>query len=280
MFTYDFMQNAVIAGMIVGLISPLVGVYLVMKRLSLIADALSHVSLSGVAAGLLLKSKVLWLQGINPLYIGMLFSIVGSLFVERLRRLYHRMQELTIPIMMSGGIALGVVLISSAEGFNVDVAGYLFGNILAVSDQELLMTLGVGLLVVGFIFLFHRPLFATSYDEEHAALAGVPRYWLNFGFFVIVALVIAVAIRVVGILLISALMTLPVAISLQLAQSFRQLLLYAILFAQLAVWVGLVSAYYLEWASGGAIVLVMLAMLLCIVIGKGLRKIHSRNVSK
>lgn len=259
--------------MIVGLIAPLVGVYLVMKRLSLIADALSHVSLSGVAAGLLLKEQSLFFQGINPLYIGMLFSVAGSLFVERLRRLYQNVQEIAIPIMMSGGIALGVVLISSAEGFNVDIAGYLFGSILAVSDQEVMMTAGIGLLVLLFVIFLYQPLFSVSYDEEFAALSGVPRKWINFLFIVIVALVIAVAIRIVGILLISALITLPVAISLQIAQSFRQLMIYAVLFAQLSVLIGLISAYYLEWASGGAIVLVSILFLLAVLFMKWIWKV-------
>lgn len=256
----------------VGLIAPLVGVFLVMKRLSLISDALAHVSLSGVAAGLLLKAKFLFFHGLNPLYMAMLFSIIGSLFIERLRRFYQNVQEIAIPIIMSLGIALGVVLISSADGFNVDIAGYLFGNILAVSDDELAMTFVVGVIVLLFVIFFQRQLFAVSFDEEYATLSGIPRKWTNFLFMIMVALVIAVAIRVVGILLISALMTLPVAIGLQLAQSFRQLLIYSVLFAQIAVFTGLISAYYLEWASGGAIVLVAILMLVLVIGGKEIGK--------
>ena len=140
---YDFMRRAVLAGLIIGLISPLVGIFLVVRRLSLIADALAHVTLSGVAAGLLLQKHVPWLQSLNPLHVGAMFSVGGAMFVEQLRRLYRTYQELAIPVVLSGGVGLGVVLISAADGFNVDVAGYLFGSILAVGEGEL------GWIVVG-----------------------------------------------------------------------------------------------------------------------------------
>lgn len=271
MFEYQFMQNAFFAGTVVGIIAPLVGIYLVMKRLSLIADALSHISLSGIATGLWLQSKWLFFQSFNPLYMGMSFSIIGALFVERLRRIFRGYQEIAIPIVMAGGIACGIVLINAANGFNVDIAGYLFGNILAVSDLELITTYLISFIVILFVLIFYKQLFAISFDEEFASLSGIPRKWIHRFFIVIVALVIAVAIRVVGILLVSALMTLPVAISLQIAQSFRQAFIGSIFFSQLAVFIGLITAYYLDLASGGAIVLVLLAILLLVIAGKGLR---------
>lgn len=270
MFEYQFMQNAFFAGIIVGFIAPTVGIYLVMKRLSLIADALSHLSLSGIAAGFWLQTKWGLLQNINPLYMGMFFSVLGSLFVERLRQVFRGFQEIAIPITMAGGIAVGVILINLSGGVNVDLAGYLFGNILAVSEPELITTSLIGGLVVLFVFFFYKQLFAISFDEEYASLSGVPRNFVHGCFIVIVALVIAVTIRVVGILLVSALMTLPVAISLQLANSFRQALIGSILFSQIAVFTGLVSAYYLDWASGGTIVLVLIVLLGLVMAGKWL----------
>lgn len=261
---YDWMQHALLAGVIVGIISPMVGVYLVVRRLSLIADALSHVTLSGVAAGLFLQKEIPTLS-VNPLYMGMTFSVAGSLFVEQIRRLYQSYQELAIPILLSGGIGLGVVLISAANGFNVDIAGYLFGSILTVETSDLLTIAVVGVLVVLFISLFYKELFALSFDEENAILTGIPYRTINFLFIIIVALVIAAAIRVVGILLVSALMTIPVAASLQFTHSFRQTLLWAMIFSQLAVFSGLVAAYYLDWASGGTIVLVSILILLIVI---------------
>lgn len=140
MFEYQFMQNAFLAGVIVGTIAPMVGIYLVMKRLSLIADALLHLSLSGIATGLWMQSHWLFSQSIHPLYFGMGFSMIGALFVERLRQIFRGYQELSIPIVMAGGIASGIVLINAADSFNVNIAGYLFGNILAVSKEELIST--------------------------------------------------------------------------------------------------------------------------------------------
>jgi zinc transport system permease protein len=125
---YDWMQHAFLAGIMIGLISPLIGIYLVVRRLSLIAEALSHITLSGMAIGLFLQREFAWFQAFNPLYVGMLLSVAGSFAVERIRRMYRTFQELAIPLMLSGGMALGVVLISAAGGFNVDLAGYLFGQ--------------------------------------------------------------------------------------------------------------------------------------------------------
>ncbi|SHE89154.1 zinc transport system permease protein [Seinonella peptonophila] len=255
-FTFSFMQQAFIAGVIVGFLSPLVGLFLVVRRLSLIAEALSHVNLSGIAAGLLVQKNFPAFAFLQPLYFGMFFSLVGSLFVERIRRLYRTYQELAIPIMLSFGMAVGVIFISASGGFNADVAGYLFGNILNITVQEVKMISIVGLIVLLVIVLLYKELFALSFDEEYARLMGIRHHLINGIFILLVALVISISIRVVGSLLVSALMTIPVASSLQIAKSFRQALLYAIIFAELAVMIGLIGSYYLNWASGGTIVLV------------------------
>ncbi|GGE06328.1 metal ABC transporter permease [Marinithermofilum abyssi] len=272
---YEIMQRAVLAGMIIGVIAPLIGVFLVVRRLSLIADALSHVTLSGVAAGLLLQKYFSFFQSVNPIYVGMAFSMIGSFFVEQLRRLYRSYQELAIPVILSGGIGLGVVLISAANGFNVDVAGYLFGSILAVGKSEIWSIAAAGMVVAAVVFFFYKELFALSFDEESAALSGIPRRWINGLFIVSVALVITASIRVVGILLVSGLITLPVAASLQIAKSFRQALWLSVLFAQIAVLSGLAAAFYLDWASGGTIILVSVAILLSVLaIKEGSRRIR------
>jgi zinc transport system permease protein len=273
MLKYDWMQNALIAGIVIGFISPVVGIHLVVRRLSLIAEALSHVTLSGVAAGLLLKKEIAGLASFNPLWSGMAFSVAGSLFVERIRKLYRSYQELAIPIMLSGGIGLGVVLISAADGFNVDIAGYLFGSILAVGDEELGLIAAAATCVSLFFILFHKEMFALSFDEEHAGLTGIPRRLVNGLFVVTVALVIAASVRVVGILLVSALMTLPVASALQLASSFRNTLIWSVIFSELAVFAGLTAAYYLDWASGGTIVLVSVAILISVLTVKRLTRL-------
>lgn len=278
-FQYEFLRNAFWAGLIVGFVSPVVGVFLVVRRLALMADALSHIALSGVAAGLLLKESVPTLALVNPVYTGMFFSVIGSLFVEQLRKLYKSFEELAIPITLSGGVALGVVLISLAGGFNSDLLGYLFGSILSVTKLDLAAIGAIGAVVIVVAIIFYKELFYLSYDEESAVLAGLPRKSLNLLFMVLVALVIAASMRIVGILLVSAMMTLPVAASMQVARSFKQTIVYAVCFAELAVLGGLVVAYYFDLASGGTIVLFAIAILVSILAVKHclrlLRKQHA-----
>jgi zinc transport system permease protein len=270
---YAFLQHALLAGLIIGLVSPLVGIFLVVRRLSLIAEALSHITLSGVAAGLLLQKNFALFASVSPLFTGMGFAVFGSVFVERIRQFYRSYQELAIPILLSGGIAVGVVLIGLGNGFGVDISSLLFGNILAINSQDLWLIGIVAFVVVCFLYLFFKELFALAFDEEHAVLTGIPGKWIHLVFMVMVAMVISVAIRVVGILLVSALMTLPVAASMQLSLSFRKTALFSILFAEFSIISGLVLAYWLDIASGGAIVLVSIALLLLVIIGKRLASV-------
>lgn len=276
--TYSFMQQALVAGIIVGLISPLVGLFLVVRRLPLIADALSHVNLSGIATGLLLQKHFAWAAMVSPLYVGMLFSVIGAFFVEKLRHIYRSFQELAIPIMLSAGIAIGVILISASGGFNVDIAGYLFGNLLAVSQQDLVAIIVAGLITVLFVIFFYKELFALSFDEEYAVLTGVRKRLVNILFILIVALVISVAIRAVGVLLVSSLITLPVATSLQFVGSFRQAIGWSIFFAEIAVCIGFIGAYFLDWASGGTIVVVSVLLFLIVYLSKRISKRIQRKL--
>ncbi|MBB5020882.1 metal ABC transporter permease [Desulfurispira natronophila] len=260
-FQYSFIQRAVLAGVMVGFIAPLIGVYLVMRRLSLIADALSHVTLAGIAAGML-WNKVFPALLLSPVITGMGASVIGALCIEKLRKVYRHYQELSIPIILAAGVGLGVVLISMADGFNADLFGYLFGSVVAVSPLDLKLITSTSLLVIAIIAVTYRPMFYLAFDEEGARIAGIPHRLLNTIFIFLVALVIAVGMRVVGVLLISSMITLPVAASLQIARSFWQTIIYSIVFAQLAIITGLVLSFYLDWASGGTIVLVAVALLL------------------
>ncbi|MCS1352723.1 metal ABC transporter permease [Mechercharimyces sp. CAU 1602] len=262
---FQFMRYALISGVLIGLIAPLIGVFLMVRRLSLISDALAHVTLSGVAAGLYLQNSFPAWFTFSPLYVGLSFSIGASFFVERLRRWFTHYQELAIPIVLSAGIGLGVVLISAADGFNVDVAGYLFGSILMINVNEMKGIILATGIVLAVVILFYKELFALSFDEENARIAGISERWINTLFMVAVAVVITASIRVVGILLVSGLITLPVAAGLQVAQSFRQVMMWSVIFAQTSVLCGLTAAYYLEWASGGTIVLVGVLLLLLVI---------------
>lgn len=261
LFQYEFLQNAFLTGMMIGLIAPLIGVFIVVRRLSLIADALSHITLAGIAASMLIEKKIALVQGLNPIYMGMVFSVFGALFIEKLRKVYKHYEELAIPIILSGGVGLSVVFISLADGFNTDLFSYLFGSVTAVSRADVWTILTVTIAVVLAIYLFFKELFVLSFDEEHAAVSGVNAKSIHFLFIIMVALVIASSMRIVGVLLVSALMTLPVAASIRIARGFKQTLILSILFGEFAVIGGLVAAYYLDIAPGGTIVIFSILIL-------------------
>jgi zinc transport system permease protein len=265
---YEFLQNAFLTGLLIGLVAPLIGVFIVVRRLSLIADALSHVTLAGIAASLFLAKKWTLFAGLNPLYLGMAFSVAGSLFIEKLRSVYKHYQELAIPIILSGGIGLGVIFISLADGFNTDLFSYLFGSVSAVSRIDLIIILIICIFVILLIFLLYKELFLLSFDEEHAKASGIAAKSVHFIFIMMVALVIAASMRIVGILLVSSLMTLPVAASIRIAKGFKQTIFYSVLFGELSVLGGLTISYYLDLAPGGTIVMIAVAILIIAIMFK------------
>lgn len=261
-FKYEFLQNAFYTGVMIGFLAPLLGVFLVVRRLSLIADALSHIALAGIAASLLLTKSFPAFATISPLTMGIVFSIGGSLLIERLRKAYKFYKEIAIPIILSAGIGLSVVFLSLAGGFNNDLFQYLFGSVIAVSRPDLWMITSITILVLITIIFFFKELFFLSFDEEQAIVSGINRKLVDFIFIIIVALVIVASMKIVGILLVSALMTLPVAAAMRFAKGFKQMFAYSICFGEISVIAGLLSAYYLDVAPGGMIVLIAVFILL------------------
>lgn len=272
MFQYEFLRNAFLAGVLIGLVAPLLGVFIVVRRLSLIADALSHVTLAGIAASLLIEKKFGTFVGWNPLYMGIGFSVAGSLFIEKLRSVYKYYQELAIPIILSGGIGLSVIFISLANGFNTDLFSYLFGSVSAVSRQDVWIIFGIACAVIMAIGLLYKELFLLSFDEEYAVASGIRAKTIHFVFIVLVALVIAASMRIVGILLVSSLMTLPVAASIRVAKGFKQAIVYSVLLGELAVIAGLFMSYELDLAPGGTIVMLSVLILLITILWKKWRR--------
>jgi len=260
---YDFMRFSFLSGLIVGLIAPLIGTFIVIRRLSLIADALSHVTLGGITFGVYISS----LTGatINPLLTGIMFSVAGALGIERLRTVYKHYQELAIPIIMSLGIALSVLFLSLADGFDQDLFGYLFGRISAVSISDLILIAVIGIVVLLFIYLFYKEMLLVSFDEEYANVMNISR-WIHFMFIIVVALVISASMRIVGILLVSALMTLPVAAAMRVTSSFRQLMIVSVILGEASVIAGLFLSFYLNISPGGTIVLVSILILLVTIL--------------
>jgi len=270
LFRYEFLQNAFLTGMIIGVISPLLGVFIVVRRMSLIADALSHVTLAGIAASMYIQKQWMPPFPMNPLYFGMGFSVFGALFIEKLRTVYKHYEELAIPIIMSSGIGIGVIFISLADGFNTDLFSYLFGSVSAVSRTDLYTVIFISLLVIAIVTLLYKPLFLLSFDEEHGKTTGLPIKAIHLTFIILVALVIAMSMRIVGVLLVSSLMTLPVAASIRLAKSFKQTVILSMLFGEISVLGGLISAYYLDLAPGGTIVIIAVIILVLSILKKRL----------
>ncbi|WP_089281460.1 metal ABC transporter permease [Anaerovirgula multivorans] len=261
--SYGFMQRAFIAGVMVALICPTIGIFIVLRRLSMIGDTLSHVALAGVAAGML--------GGIYPIYSALVFSILAAFGIEKLRKAYQDYAELSIAIILSTGIGLATILISMGSG-NAAIFSYLFGSIALVSSRDVLFVMILSIFILVSTILLYRGLFYITFDEEAAGLSGVPVKWLNHYFIVLIAVTIAVAMRIVGILLVSSLMVVPVATSLQLAKSFKSAWLYSMVFGLLAVLIGLTLSFYGDLAPGGTIVISGVVILMVTIFLKSIIK--------
>ena len=249
---YEFMQRAFLAGIAVAIVCPLIGVFLVLRRLSLLADGLGHVTFAGLAAGLLLN--------VYPLVAALVAAVLGAVGIERLRARGRIAGDAAIAMFYTAGLALGVVLVSRAGGFNVNVLGYLFGSIAAVTTGDLLVVAGLAAVVAALIAVYYKELLYLTFDEDSARAAGLPAMAVNTLLAALTAVTVVAAMRIVGLLLVSALMVLPALTAIRLARSFRQRLLLAVGAALVAVLVGLTASFYLDSAPGGTIVLTALAL--------------------
>ncbi len=255
-FQYEFMARAFIAGILISFIAPLIGTFLVARRYSLIADTLSHVSLAGVALGLLL--------GIYPTFTALIVSIIASILIEKLRGSKKISGEEALAMFLSGGLAVAIVLIGLAKGFNVDLFSYLFGSITTVREIDLVIVSVLGIAVLTLITAFYKELVYVSFDEEAAKVSGLPVGFLNFLLMVLTAVTVSLSMRIVGVLLIGALMVIPVVTAIQLQTSFKNNLLISILISFLSVVTGLFVSFYLNLPAGGTIVLTSLGFFVVI----------------
>ncbi|PTE48962.1 metal ABC transporter permease [Staphylococcus epidermidis] len=265
LLNFDFIRYSLISGLLIGFIAPLIGAFIVVRRLSLIADALSHVTLGGISFGMFLLTIIPVFSVINPMWFGILFAVIGALLIKKLRTSFSNYQEIAIPIIMSAGIALSAIFISLADGFNQEIVGLLFGSISAVNISDLTTIIIITIIVLIFIVLFYKELFILSFDEEYSKVIGIPK-WIQFLFIVIVAMVISASMRVVGILLVSALITLPIAISMRITKGFKQLIALSVILGELSVILGLIIAFYMNISPGGVIVVLLVLMLILTMI--------------
>jgi len=261
-FSFDFMQRAFIAGIITAVLASAMGVFVVLKRMSLVGDSLSHAALSGVAAGMLF--------GFYPFYGALVFSALAALFIEVIRKAFDKYAEVALAVVMSGGMGLAVVLISLGHSFNADLFSYLFGSLVAVSPSDVWVISGVGIFIIVSLAVLSRELFSITFDEESARLSGIPAGTINTYFTLLTALAVALSVRVVGTLLVSALMVIPAAVSLQTARSFRATFVIAIAVAVFSVISGLYISFIFDLAPGGIIVLIAAAILIAVIAAKRL----------
>lgn len=267
MLQYDFMRRVILIGLMVSLICSSIGLFLVLKRFSMVGDTLSHISLTGVAIGMV--------TGIYPIYTATGVAILASLGIEKLRKHYSQYAELTLSIFLAAGIGIASILINLFEGRTNGIMAYLFGSISLVTRQDLYIVLVLGTVILISVFFLYRGLFFTTFDEEGAKIAGVKVNLLNTYFSVLVAITITISMRIVGILLVSSLMVLPVASSLQVSKSFKQALFYSNIFGVVSILIGITISFYMNLAPGGVIVTVSIAVLLgTIVLNCILKKVR------
>jgi zinc transport system permease protein len=247
-FDRGYMQLALAAGLIVGVAAPLIGSFLVQKRMSLIGDGIGHVAFAGVAGGLVL--------GVWPVWTALATAVLGALAIELLRTRGRASGDLALALLFYGGIAGGVVLLGLGPGLSADLFTYLFGSILTVTAGDVAVIAAIGALILATIAVARRALLAVVTDEEWAQVAGLPVGALNAALAVLTAVTVVAAMQVVGILLIAALMVLPVGSGQILGRSFRGTLLWSVAVAVVAVVAGLAAARLWGLAPGGTIVLI------------------------
>jgi zinc transport system permease protein len=264
MLESEFMRLAFAAGAVIGVLAPAVGFFIVQRRMSLIGDGIGHVAFAGVAAGLLLD--------VSPLLTALVAAVLGGVAIEWLRAQRHAAGDQALAIVFYTGIAAGVVLVSLAGSLDVNLFQYLFGSILTVTRQDVVVVAALGATGLVTLGLLYRALCAVVLDEEGARVAGVPVALLNVSVAALAAITVALSMRVVGVLLIAALMVLPVTAATRIAWSMRSALLLSVATGLASVLAGLTVAYYADLPPGGTIVLVAAGLVLAATFGGRLRR--------
>jgi zinc transport system permease protein len=263
---YSFMIRAFIAGSIIGIISPLIGTFLVLRKYALIADTLAHVALLGIAIGLLTH--------LYPPLIAILTCIIAAIAIDKLRSNYKMNGDSALSLFLSGSLAIALTLISLSNGLNANLFSYLFGSIIAVEELDLLLISGCGLAVLFLILGLYKELLYLSFDEEAAKVNGLPVKRINLLLMILTAITVSLSIRIVGALLVGALIVIPVLSAIQISKSFKQTIYIATGLSIVAVWTGLILSFYFDIVAGGAIVLTALLEFIVILIIGNLRKVR------
>ncbi|MCH1960580.1 MULTISPECIES: metal ABC transporter permease [Romboutsia] len=256
-FQYDFMVRALTASLIVGLICPLMGMFIVFKKLSLIGDSLSHIALSGIASATIV--------GVNPLIGSLVASSIAAIIIDRLRTYLKEYADLSIAIIMALGVGISGILISISNT-NFDLFSFMYGSIATVSSEDIKIIIMVAIIIILFVSLLFKELLYITFDEENAKFSKIPVKLINTIFMILVAASITITLRIVGVLLVSSLISIPVATSLKVAKSFKQSIFYSVLFGEIAIISGVLISFYLDIAPGGTIVIISVLELLGVTV--------------
>lgn len=259
MFEFDFMRNAFMAGVVVSVLCPIIGLFIVLRRNSMIGDTLSHSSFAGVAIGLVL--------GVNPIISAFLFTTICAVIIEFLRGYYKKYAELVMSIVLTLSLGIAIILISTGKA-NANVNSYLFGSILTVSKSDLLIIATAGIICLLILRVIYNKLIYITFDEEGAKTAGINVKFINYLFTILVGATISLSIRIMGILVISSIIVVPVATSMQLKKNFNKTLTLSVLFGLIDILLGLFLSYHFDSAPGGTIALTSVIVLVITLILK------------
>jgi len=277
LFTESFMQRAFFAGIMLGVLAPLIGSIVVIRRLSFIADTLGHFSLVGVSLSLFLTFSLgNTLFADKPLYLGIIFSVVGGLLIEMFRRYYKSYKEISMPIVMSLGTAVSAIFFSLSNKVG-SLFNYLFGSILTVTDYYIVVIAVTALVVIVLYLIFVRQIISVSFEEGNAKFLGINLGVFQLIFIIVLSVVVSILLEAAGVLLISSMMIIPVAAAMKVGWSYRSTTIISILFSELSVFLGLWVSYSFDIPSGAAIVSVEILILVAVAV---IRKMSIANQKK
>lgn len=257
-----FMQRALLAGVVVALVCSMLGIFAVIKRMSFFGDAIGHASLAGIAFGILIS--------VNPLIPAFVLAIILGLLIYEINRKFKIANDVILGFFFSFLMAVGVILINITPGYQPELMGFLFGNILTISKEALYLIVAVGTVIIILTEFFLEKLIALSFDEVEAKLLGIPVDLLNRLLFVMLSAAVIISVKLVGITLVNGLLIIPAATAQLISRSLKQMFFLSPIFATTAVILGLLSSYYLDIVSGPAIVVVLMMQWVLVL---GLRKV-------
>jgi zinc transport system permease protein len=246
-FTYEFMRNALLAGLLASIACGVIGTYVVSKRIVFISGGIAHASFGGIGFG--------YLVGISPVLSTTAFSVLAAVTMGLVTRRTRLPEDTAIGILWAMGMALGIIFIGLAPGYVPDLFSYLFGSILTVPATDLFLMLGLDVFIVGMVFLLYKEFLAISFDEEYSLVTGMPVEALYIAMLCLIALTIVVLIRVVGIILVIALLTIPASLARQFTHDMAKMMALSVILSILFTFIGLWLSYLLDLASGATIIL-------------------------